>query len=673
MEMTLEQKRAIALASARLRLQQQGGGRNATGQDGSLNAENTMRALGTGIPVLGGLLNKLDAATNATLAPVVDPLLPDDFQKLPGETWGERYNQALDIQQSKDKAFQEEHPYVNTGLNIAGGVAATVPLIAAAPAAFGAGGGTGLGGLAKNIGAGAMSGAGIGAADAGVRSDYDPSAMKQGLMYGGMLGGAAPIAGRAIGKGIAALTGPSPSRAQQAFTRAAAADGVDDVPARLAQMGPDAMPMDLGPNLQSYAGALAGTPGRAQEMVRSAVSQRQAGAGQRVSSSLDDALGQNVDTVALADDIIARRSAAAKPLYDAAYSKPVPFSKELEELLRRPTVGKALKKAQGLAADEGITSQQWFANVSDDGSVALRNVPDVRQLDLTKRALDDMISSAQRAGNNNEARIFIQQKDLLTKMVDKAVPEYAQARKAFSGPAAVLDALEEGRAIFKNQMTPNQIRTQLLKMGDAEREAFVQGGRSAIADTMGTARNDALKGIQTFESGYNKEKLALLVGKDQADQMLKSLDAERAFRLSRDSVTGNSETFARAQAMKYIGANAKEPGVIRELLNMQAGSAAAKLGDKTVGRVQSASQQKVNEELARYLTVKPGNQTDLKQAIDAIRAAQRRKDITADQALKFVVNVQGQFARKVSGPETAPRVLGQEARKPLEITIRPNR
>jgi hypothetical protein len=48
----------------------------------------------TGVPGVGGLANKLDVATNAALAPVVDRFLPDSFEKLPESTFGERYKQS---------------------------------------------------------------------------------------------------------------------------------------------------------------------------------------------------------------------------------------------------------------------------------------------------------------------------------------------------------------------------------------------------------------------------------------------------------------------------------------------------------------------------------------------------------------------------------------------------
>ncbi len=530
-------------------------------------------------------------------------------------------------------ASHEQYPGTRLAGNVTGAIGGTVPLVMAAPGAFGV---TGGGLLSRSLASGATS-TGLGAADAAVRSGGDVDAVKRGAMWGGAFGAAAPGLGRLAGKGVNAITSRfrgAPSGAARVFNRAVSADAIDDFPAKLAQMGDDALPMDLGPNLQRQAGALAATPGRGQEIVRGAIAQRQAGSGTRVTGALDDALGGPVDTVALADDIIVRRAAASKPLYDAAYSKPVPFSRKLEQLLKRPAMKRALSKAQRLAADEGVSSKQWFANVADDGKVTIRNVPDVRQLDLTKRALDDMISAAQRAGNNNEARILIQQKNLLTGMIDDAVPEYRQARMAFSGPSGVINALEDGQKAFANNLTPKHLNNELLKMGASEREAYIQGARAKIAQIMGTARNDALAARAMFQKGFNREKLEILVGKEQAVSLLKSLDAETAFTRTRDVVTGNSETAARAAAMSEIGGKPDGVGIVRSLLNMRGGDAAASLGDGFSGSMRGAAQSRQNEQLARLLTERDPRAVN--QVIRMVRAAQKRGDITAQRSSEIV-------------------------------------
>lgn len=566
---------------------------------------------------------------------------------------GKRFNRTRrEVGEMVDES-QAAFPGTSTAAGVGGAVLGTLPMVLAAPGAFGAG----AGGLLARSGASALSGSALGGADAAVRSGGDADAIKSGALWGFGLGAAGPGVGQVVGNGVGAvarLLGSGASAAQRAFGRAAGADAVDDIAGRLAAMGDDALPMDLGPNLQRQAGAIAATPGRGQEVVRSAIASRQAGAGGRVAGALDDALGQTSDTLALADDIIAQRSAAAKPLYEAAYSKPVPFTRDLETLLTRPSVGKALSKAKMLAADEGIPSQQWFANIADDGAVTIKNVPDVRQLDLTKRALDDMISAAQRAGNNNEARILTQSKNQLLSMIDEAVPEYAQARAAFSGPTAVLDAMEEGQKAFSNSLTPNQLRTLLMKMGEAEKEAFIQGARAQVANIMGTARNDALAARSAFQKGFNQEKLEILVGKDQAKRLLGSLDAESAFARTRDVVTGNSETAARHAAQEEIAGGAKAPGFFRSALNMRFGDAAADIGDRALGGVRAAGQSKANEELAQLLTSQ--DPQAITRTIKMVQAAARRGDISAQRAREIIQGV---------------TLGGAQSRQPLEITVTP--
>lgn len=578
----------------------------------------------------------VEAALSSTLEgiPVAGPILQTGVENaaagigsaISGKPFSQVRSEMGDI---VDKS-QEDHPYITAAGNVGGAVLGTIPMVMAAPGAFGVGMS-----LPAATAMGGVSGAALGGADAAVRSGGDAKEALKGAAWGGVLGAVAPTAGKLIGSAVGSIANrvrapgvQTPTGAQRAISRAAGSDAIDDVAARLADAGDAAMPMDLGPNLQRQAGALAATPGRGQEIIRSAVAQRQQGAGSRIMSALDDALGGPIDTLAAADDIIAKRSAAAKPLYDAAYKKPVPFTRELEDLLKRPTISKALSRAQTLAADEGIPSPQWFASIADDGTVAIKNVPDVRQLDLTKRALDDMINAAQRSGSNNEARIFTNLKDQLVKMVDDAVPEYAAARKAFSGPASILDAMEQGSTLFSRQTTPAQILRDMAKMDKAQREAFQQGARAQVADIMGTARNDALAARNAFSSGYNKEKLELVVGKEKAGKLLRAIDNEALFTRTRDVVTGNSETAARIAAQQEVGAGAKNPGLLRNAANMRFGDVVAGLGDKVFGSMRTAAQDKLNEELARILT----SSGSIGEALKVSQAAQARGEITAAQA-----------------------------------------
>src|SRR5471032_3078221 len=95
-----------------------------------VSTNDVVRSAATGVPIIGGLLNKADAATNAALAPVLNPLFEEKNQ-LQGDNFGERYRKSLAMQEGSDAKFSTQHPYVDTGAKIAGGTAALIPAVAA--------------------------------------------------------------------------------------------------------------------------------------------------------------------------------------------------------------------------------------------------------------------------------------------------------------------------------------------------------------------------------------------------------------------------------------------------------------------------------------------------------------------------------------------------------------
>lgn len=161
------------------------------------------RSAAEGVPIAGGLLNKLDAATNAFLAPALDPLLPDSTEKLPEGSFAERYAHALRIQNEKSKGFEEAHPVLSGVAGAAGGIGAGGALLRTAPAVgariLGLTGET----LPAQMVQGAASGAAIGGADAATRGED----IEGGAGLGALTGAGAPLLGRAIAKGVEAYKG----------------------------------------------------------------------------------------------------------------------------------------------------------------------------------------------------------------------------------------------------------------------------------------------------------------------------------------------------------------------------------------------------------------------------------------------------------------------------------
>ncbi|HET8638054.1 MAG TPA: hypothetical protein VFL96_14495, partial [Acidobacteriaceae bacterium] len=339
-----------------------------------------------GIPVVGPMIRGgVERAAAATIAPFSD----------------ETYSQVLQRIQKGTEEEKAANPGLNTGAQLTGTVGGTIPMVLAAPEAFGAGGGSLL---ARSL-ASMLTGGTIGGTDAAVRSGGNPSAALNGLEWGAGLGLAAPGVGSILGAGTRALAsrfGPQLSSAEKLFGNALNRDAVTNPGASLSDLGPSAMPMDLGPNLQRQAGALAATPGEAQNVVRMAISDRNAAAPQRVTQALNNVLDKPVDSYSVADNWTKLRAANAKPAYEAAYNAGdrVVWNPELERLSGSPTVQNAMKGAvriwQDRAIADGFGAMKPGAMVEGGGNVKFLQgkvpvFPNLQFWDYTKRVLDDKI------------------------------------------------------------------------------------------------------------------------------------------------------------------------------------------------------------------------------------------------------------------------------------------
>lgn len=163
-----------------------------------VSANDVVRATATGAPIVGGLLNKANAVTNAALAPAIEPLMAPSESDISrkGESFGERYRKSLAMQDKGDETFAAQHPVVDTAAKIAGGVAGSIPAMAAAPVAFGL-----TGSLPGMVARGALSNAAVSAVDAAVRGED----VAKGAEFGGIVGGAAPVVGRLAGKAVSGV------------------------------------------------------------------------------------------------------------------------------------------------------------------------------------------------------------------------------------------------------------------------------------------------------------------------------------------------------------------------------------------------------------------------------------------------------------------------------------
>ncbi|MBI1690539.1 hypothetical protein [Methylorubrum sp. DB1722] len=150
-------------------------------------AEAVARGLVDGVPVVGPVV--MSAANK----------LAAGIRSLKNDT---KFSDELKGIEQRGVQAAAENPWSSTGASLVGGVVGTLPLVAAAPAAFGAGAAS----LKMRTGASLLSGAGLGSADSAVRSGGDPTATVVGGTIGAGLGAAGPIVGAGVGKVVGAVT-----------------------------------------------------------------------------------------------------------------------------------------------------------------------------------------------------------------------------------------------------------------------------------------------------------------------------------------------------------------------------------------------------------------------------------------------------------------------------------
>lgn len=548
---------------------------------------------------------------------------------------------------------QAAYPYTSGAAGIAGGVLGTLPMIAAAPGAFGAGGGS----LLARTGASALSGGIIGGADSGVRSDFDPMAMLRGAGVGLGLGAIGPAAGDLIGAGVRKLTsyfgGGTP--AEQGLARAAGADGVDDVGARMAAIGPDAMPMDIGPNMQRQAGAIAATPGEGQQIIRSAVGARDAGANARIRGAVDDILGP-ASVPSAVDNGIAAGQDALGPMYDDVFAN-----------ARAVDTTDLAHNLEAMSVRFRGPAQRAAREVRDMLNIAGTNEldPNPRTLHEVRKAIDGLMSTN---ADENAGRILTIARQQIDDLLARSVPGIKEVDAQFAELGRQRTALARGQQTLDSGRTaprPSELAAEMtdgaLPQGAQVGPSAVpmrlrQGARAEIERIVGTNANDrvALQRIIKGEGDWNRDRLATLFGQDRADAIIRVLDGEKTMADTSQVVTRNSETAARTAAQKELQPGGSD-SLIRNFDLSKPGDFVARIGDKLASSSREQVQGTTNAELARLLT--SNDPEALTRTIKMVQAAQRRGDITAARAKEIVQAL-----------SVSPQV-----RRPLEITVTPRR
>ena len=213
--------------------------------------------------------------------------------------------------------------------------------------------------------------------------------------------------------------------------------------------------------------------------ILASIQSRRAEAGTATGAHIDSLYGESLDPARTQAAIDAANTTANNAVYGLARAHPDAqsmWTKNLYDLTAAPPIQAAMKSADSLALYPNSEVKPFIFGA--DGNVA--SAPNLSYWDQVKRNLDDQISTAQRTGANNDARLLQGLKGNLTNELDQIVPAYATARNTAAEGFGASNAIEAGYNSMKNMdaFKAADAAKALGKMSPDQRDLFSQGAAS---------------------------------------------------------------------------------------------------------------------------------------------------------------------------------------------------
>lgn len=356
----------------------------------------------------------------------------------------------------------------------------------------------------------------------------------------GFAGAAAPagIAGLVKSTAPARQMGVSPASVKK-LGRAMEADGV--TPQQIANLGPEGMLMDAGPNLRKQGRGVFAHQGEGSKIIDQALDLRAQGTTPRALQAADDAMGPRVNAVEHKQRLEQARKGNGSPMYNSALNnaKSVntnPVLEAIDEIVQPNVAGMGPESMGSLGAK--LVKYRNRLTMMNRGQVT-----DARALQGIYRDLGDDIGEAIRSGRKGEAGALIDIKKKLEGSIDDATNGgFSKANQQWATDSEIMDAFGFGEDLARNSLTPDEVMSRLKTMKPQARPQVLLGLRNWVYEVVGTARNDAAAARSLLQRGWTQEKLGMVLGKDKAKQLADRIGLERTYAQTDQFVRHGSNT-----------------------------------------------------------------------------------------------------------------------------------
>lgn len=613
--------------------------------------------------------------------------------------------------QALSDAMLAQRPNETMALNLAGGAVATAPIAMLKPVQALGGAIIGQGPRITQAARAALAGMGLGAAEGGIYGSGEGTTPQEqlsnaatGAAFGGAVGGAMGFAGPYVEAGvknvisafrssdigtIAATFGISANAARVIKNTFEMGGDMQAAIQRLMKAGDDGMVADAGQAGQALLDAVAASGPSGSAAARGPIDQRMAETAQRLDTGLTGLLGQPAEgPVTAVNEIMANTATQRSDLYGKAYQTPIDYSapsgQNIEAIIQQrvepDVMMAAIREANAEMADRGMVNQQIMAQIGPDGLIRFVEMPNVRQIDELKKALNQLSRNARNTEGlvpvetSQSLRYARQAQDIRDALVEATGgPQgtYAQALKVGGDTIQERNAFELGERL----LSPNtRVEDVMLEIGKtpskAQLEAARRGLRTRIDQVVGDVKRipsdpnldarQALATLREMGSDNAREKIKRIMG-GQADEIFRLLDEAGVAAETRAAMAVNSRTAVRQATQEDI-AQMTAPGMAGQALRGEPVNTTKKLIQAVTGYTDEFTvqqRQRVYQDLAKALTQRRGpDAVAALRVLDAAMQGQKLTDAQTDMLARMVTTALASSNAPTAGRETA-RQFGQ--------------
>ena len=349
---------------------------------------------------------------------------------------------------------------------------------------------------------------------------------------------------------------------ERAFGRSLAANlASDDItPQQIRKMAqtsdPNMMMADIqGSNVQQLADMYANLPGSQKTQALKALNVRARGAQERIMKEISDAVGLDAPGVnfdAIQQQLFRNMKNLQKPYEEVLDQNIVELTPSLKNLLKRPTMQQALKKAKLIVQDEGKPYIDKFYVPSINKatgqveSFEIAEKPTLHVFQKIKEGLDEMIDAQTDAVTGKiqgKGVRFVKLKQELLNELEK-IPEYKNVKKLYSTEKSAKTALEMGRKFMRQD---SEVSERIFnELSDTDKGFFKLGAARQLDDIVQNRNIDAPPRPLTQ---LNANKIRAVFG-ENSDNIINRFDTERMFAKTKTKIEQSSPTQPRQEKLR---------------------------------------------------------------------------------------------------------------------------